>query len=82
LASTPKGVWSVLPPERVSGNPTGAGDAMVGALTLGLVSGTGWPERLASAVALSAAAVHHPLAGSVDLAAYEAYLDRVVVQSA
>ncbi|MBO0769403.1 MAG: 1-phosphofructokinase family hexose kinase, partial [Solirubrobacterales bacterium] len=30
--------WQVRPPERVAGNPTGAGDAVVAALSAGLVS--------------------------------------------
>ena len=33
-------------PYRVDGNPTGAGDALVAGLALGLVERTPWPERL------------------------------------
>ncbi|MGW5423813.1 PfkB family carbohydrate kinase, partial [Streptomyces sp. NPDC003943] len=53
-------------PERLRGNPTGAGDAAVAALARGLAAGVSWPRRLAEAVALSAAAVAAPLAGSFD----------------
>ncbi|MEU6237131.1 1-phosphofructokinase family hexose kinase, partial [Kitasatospora sp. NPDC047058] len=66
LASTPDGEWRARPPEHVRGNPTGAGDSAVAALTAGLVAGTPWPERLADAVALSAATVLAPLAGGFD----------------
>lgn len=51
---------------RLSGNPTGAGDAMVAALAAGLATGHDWPTMLADAVAWSAAAVLQPLAGAVD----------------
>ena len=51
---------------RLSGNPTGAGDAMVAALAAGLASGRDWPTMLPDAVAWSAAAVLQPLAGAVD----------------
>ncbi|MFI8961956.1 1-phosphofructokinase family hexose kinase [Streptomyces sp. NPDC053493] len=66
LAVTGSGTWRAAPPERLRGNPTGAGDAAVAALTRGLVAGVPWPERLAEAVALSASAVAAPLAGSFD----------------
>ena len=77
VASTPDGRWAVRPPARVTGNPTGAGDACVAALVRGLVAGTSWPERLADAVALSASAVLRPLAGDVDLSAYRRFRDTV-----
>lgn len=80
LACTPEGVWQASPPERIAGNPTGAGDAAVAALTVGLVTGTPWPERLRQAVALSAAAVLAPLAGEVDRAAFERLLPLVTVR--
>ncbi len=51
---------------RLSGNPTGAGDAMVAALAAGLASGRDWPTMLPDAVAWSAAAVLQPFAGAVD----------------
>ncbi|MDI2129489.1 1-phosphofructokinase family hexose kinase [Yinghuangia seranimata] len=70
IALTPQGDWHAYPPRRLIGNPTGAGDAAVAALALGMVAGTPWRERLAEAVALSAAAVAAPLAGDVDLAVH------------
>ncbi|WP_031066740.1 1-phosphofructokinase family hexose kinase [Streptomyces sp. NRRL WC-3742] len=70
IAVTAYGSWRARQPERLSGNPTGAGDAAVAALALGLVDGTPWPDRLAEAVALSAAAVAAPLAGDFDSAVH------------
>jgi tagatose 6-phosphate kinase len=61
----------------VRGNPTGAGDAAVAALAAGLAAGVTWPERLAGAAALSAAAVHAPAAGDFDAAAYRRYRELV-----
>ena len=83
VAVTGDGVLSAAPPERVgAGNPIGAGDAAAAALVAGLVAGTPWPERLADAAALSAAAVHAPVAGSFDAEAYARYRERVVVVEA
>jgi tagatose 6-phosphate kinase len=80
FALTPDGAWQACPPEPVSGNPTGAGDATVAALTAGLVTGQSWPERLRHAVALSAATVHAPVAGEYDGAAYRRYLAAATVE--
>ncbi len=77
IAVTPEGVWRAAPPVHVVGNPTGAGDAAVAALTAGLVDGRAWPERLADAVALSAAAVGAPVAGGFDHKLYRWLRDRV-----
>jgi tagatose 6-phosphate kinase len=76
-----EGAWTARLGEgvNVSGNPTGAGDAAVAALALGLRDGTTWPERLRDAVALSAAAVVHPLAGSIDLGTFHELLPAVEV---
>ncbi|GAA4246113.1 1-phosphofructokinase family hexose kinase [Dactylosporangium darangshiense] len=70
LAVTPDGCWQAAPPAALPGNPTGAGDACVAALARGLRDRTPWPELLADAVALSAAAVAAPVAGAVDDAEY------------
>jgi tagatose 6-phosphate kinase len=70
LACTAEGSWAAAPPERVSGNPTGAGDAAMAALVVGLVDGSPWPERLGTAVAASAAAVAGAAAGDLDLELY------------
>ncbi|GAA0560761.1 1-phosphofructokinase family hexose kinase [Paractinoplanes ferrugineus] len=66
LAVTPDEVWECAPPVPLDGNPTGAGDACVAALSRGLRDRTPWPELLADAVALSAAAVAAPVAGAFD----------------
>ncbi|GAA2605233.1 1-phosphofructokinase family hexose kinase [Paractinoplanes durhamensis] len=63
-------VWECAPPVPVDGNPTGAGDACVAALSRGLRDHTPWPELLADAVALSAAAVAAPVAGAFDPEVY------------
>jgi tagatose 6-phosphate kinase len=99
LAVTGDEVHRVAPPQVVTGNPTGAGDAVVAALAAGAAAGAGrtgvgaraagtgvtgtgaagadvgsrWSDLLADAAALAAAAVLAPLAGSVDLVAYEGF---------
>ncbi|KAF4409254.1 1-phosphofructokinase family hexose kinase [Streptomyces lycii] len=79
LVSTADGGWQAAPPERLRGNPTGAGDSAVAGLLSALVEGLPWPDRLARAVALSAATVLAPAAGEFDQEAYEALLPRVAV---
>ncbi|MFD5448872.1 1-phosphofructokinase family hexose kinase [Streptomyces sp. NPDC127100] len=78
LAVTPEGRWRAAPPAHVRGNPTGAGDSAVAGLLSGLVEHLPWPDRLARAVALSAATVLAPVAGEFDRAAYEELLGRGV----
>ncbi|QEU93541.1 1-phosphofructokinase family hexose kinase [Streptomyces kanamyceticus] len=79
LAVTPDGSWQAAPPVRVHGNPTGAGDSAVAGLLSALAEGLPWPDRLARAVALSAATVAAPVAGEFDPATYEDVLRRAVV---
>lgn len=79
LAATPDGLWRAAPPAPVRGNPTGAGDSAVAALLAGLADGTPWPDRLARAVALSAATVASPVAGEFDPAVYADLLPGVTV---
>ncbi|RLL70401.1 1-phosphofructokinase family hexose kinase [Streptomyces sp. Z26] len=79
LLVTPDGAWRAAPPSRLVGNPTGAGDSAVAGLLSGLVEGLPWPDRLARAVALSAATVRAPVAGEFDTATYADLLPRVVV---
>ncbi|MYS20923.1 tagatose 6-phosphate kinase [Streptomyces sp. DvalAA-14] len=79
LAVTEEGSWRAAPPGRLSGNPTGAGDSAVAGLLSGLAEGLPWPERLARAVALSAATVLAPAAGEFDPAAYQDAMRRVEV---
>ncbi|MFF3110998.1 1-phosphofructokinase family hexose kinase [Kitasatospora sp. NPDC057904] len=80
IAVTPQGSWRARPPRALAGNPTGAGDAAVAALALGLVSHTPWPLRLTRAVALSAAAVAAPLAGDFDPAVHRSLLQEVTAE--
>ncbi|GHB36322.1 sugar kinase [Streptomyces viridiviolaceus] len=82
LAVTPEGRWRAAPPARVHGNPTGAGDSAVAGLLSGLVDHLPWPDRLARAVALSAATVLAPVAGEFDRGAYEELLGQVAVTTA
>ncbi|OEJ33072.1 1-phosphofructokinase family hexose kinase [Streptomyces subrutilus] len=71
LAATPEGTWRAAPPRALAGNPTGAGDSAVAGLLSALAEGLDWPERLARAVALSAATVAAPAAGEFDPRTYE-----------
>jgi tagatose 6-phosphate kinase len=75
LAVVGETVHRVPPPRRVTGNPTGAGDAVVAALAAGRAAGAevSWPALLADAAALSAAPVLAPVAGEFDPAAYEEF---------
>ncbi|RPF34429.1 1-phosphofructokinase family hexose kinase [Streptomyces sp. TLI_185] len=82
LAVTPEGRWRATPPARIHGNPTGAGDSAVAGLLSGLADQLPWPDRLARAVALSAATVLAPVAGEFDRAAYEKLLAPVSVTAA
>ncbi|MFG2194638.1 1-phosphofructokinase family hexose kinase [Streptomyces sp. NPDC048639] len=79
FAATADGSWQAAPPRRFAGNPTGAGDSAVAGLLSGLVEGLSWPDRLARAVALSAATVRTPVAGEFDPATYEDLLSQVEV---
>ena len=79
-AFTPGGSWRAAPPTRVVGNPTGSGDAATAALIAGAVAGASWPDRLRDAVALSAAAVTQPTAGSFDMDHYVSFVPQVVVE--
>ncbi|HET7014664.1 MAG TPA: 1-phosphofructokinase family hexose kinase [Streptosporangiaceae bacterium] len=71
LAVTGEGCWLARPGELVSGNPTGAGDAVVAGLADGLVRGLDWPQRLRQAVALGTATVAAPVAGEFALKDYQ-----------
>jgi tagatose 6-phosphate kinase len=70
-------IWRARPPELVLGNPTGAGDACVAALAVGMSQGSPWADVLRDAVALSAAAVLAPAAGDFDADAYHRFLNQV-----
>ncbi|MET7346536.1 1-phosphofructokinase family hexose kinase [Streptomyces mirabilis] len=79
VAHTPDGLWRAIPPRRVHGNPTGAGDSAVAGLLSGLVEHLPWPDRLARAVALATATVLAPVAGEFDHLAYATLLDQIAV---
>jgi tagatose 6-phosphate kinase len=81
MVVTPQERWAARLPSPLRGNPTGAGDACVAALTRGVVDHRAWPEILADAVALSASAVLRPMAGAVDLTAYRQLLGSVEVKA-
>jgi tagatose 6-phosphate kinase len=80
VAATDAGCWWARPPEVAAGNPTGAGDAVVASLVATARSDLAWPERLCRAAALGAAAVLTPVAGAVDLAAYDALRPRTTAE--
>ncbi|MBO8194357.1 1-phosphofructokinase family hexose kinase [Streptomyces oryzae] len=82
LLVTQDGAWSAAVPERLAGNPTGAGDSAVAGLLSGLAEELPWPDRLARAVALSAATVRSPVAGEFDGPTYERMLPSVRVRKA
>ena len=77
LAVTPDGTWLAAAAARAAGNPTGAGDAVVAGLALGLSLGSRWEERLRACAALGASAVAAPAAGDISLDDYRRELDRV-----
>lgn len=77
LAVTPDGDWLAAPAPRARGNPTGAGDAVVAGLALGLSRGDRWEERLRACAALGSAAVAAPAAGDISLDDYHRALTTV-----
>jgi tagatose 6-phosphate kinase len=80
MAVTPGGSWRARVPHEVDGNPTGAGDALVAGLALGLVEGTPWPDRLRRATALGSAAVAAPVAGDFDHAVYDTLQSAITIE--
>ncbi|ONI80031.1 hypothetical protein ALI144C_23845 [Actinosynnema sp. ALI-1.44] len=80
VLATPEGTWRARPPGPLTGNATGAGDAFTAALARGMAHHRPWPAVLADAVALSAAAVLSPAAGSYDPAAYHRFTTAVTVE--
>ena len=80
LAVTGEGTW-LARSAQVSGNPTGAGDAVAAGLAHGLVQGYPWAGRLSHAAALGAAAVAAPVAGQIALSDYEQAFADVEVKS-
>jgi tagatose 6-phosphate kinase len=82
LLTTPDGTWHARPPRAVTGNPTGAGDAFTAAFARGLAAHQPWPAILTDAIALSAAAVNTPVAGTFDEHTYREFADLTTVQEA
>lgn len=78
-ALTAEGAWTARPPRIDGGNPTGAGDAAVAALAIGLAEASPWPETLAEAAALSAATVLTDRAGAFDAEAYGRFRSEISV---
>lgn len=82
---TADGAAHARPPARLTGNPTGAGDAACAAVARCLAAagsvGELDPRRCAvEAVALSAASVLRPVAGEVDVDAYRRWRSEIVVE--
>ena len=76
-----EGSWHAAPPERLDGNPTGAGDAAAAATIAHLAGGSpDWPSLLADAVATSGSAVPMRTAGEVDPATRERLRRHVTVR--
>jgi tagatose 6-phosphate kinase len=80
LATTGDGCWRVRAPAAVTGNATGAGDAVAAALAHGLVLGRPWDERLRHAAALGAATAAAPVAGEFRRQDYLGALTAVTVE--
>jgi tagatose 6-phosphate kinase len=79
LAVTGDGIWRAWPQAMARGNPTGAGDAVVAGLALGLAEDRPWPDRLRQAAALGAATAAAPVAGEFSPDGYEQALAEIHV---
>jgi tagatose 6-phosphate kinase len=80
LAATGDGCWRARGSAAVTGNATGAGDAVAAALAHGLVLGRPWDERLRHAAALGAATAAAPVAGEFRRQDYLGALTAVTVE--
>lgn len=85
VAVTPNGSVHARLPVAVVGNPTGAGDAACAAVArclsaVGSVARVQVERLAAEAVATSAATVLCPVAGQIDVAAYQRWLPSVIVE--
>ena len=80
LAATGDGCWRARAPAAMTGNATGAGDAVAAALAHGLVLGRPWDERLRHAAALGAATAAAPVAGEFRRQDYRDALTAVTVE--
>jgi tagatose 6-phosphate kinase len=80
VAVTGDATWRARSTQELSGNPTGAGDAVVAGLARGLRTGVGLESLLADCVALGAASVLAPHAGELSHEDYQRELLGVVVE--
>lgn len=80
IAVDGESAWRARPARALSGNPTGAGDAVVAGLARGLRAGTALEPLLSDCVALAAAAVLAPSAGELDVQDYQREAAGVVVE--
>jgi 1-phosphofructokinase family hexose kinase len=86
ILGTRHGSWTAALGQSLTGNPTGAGDALVAALANGLTGSipedlsTALAEALPSAIAWSAAAVLSPVAGEIDQQIAEEFVRRVTMK--
>jgi tagatose 6-phosphate kinase len=80
VASDGRRAWTARPPRQITGNPTGAGDALTAGLARGLAHRQPWPQVLADALALAAAAVAAPVAGQIDEPLYRELMASATVQ--
>ncbi len=68
------------PTSTIRGSTRGAGEAAVAALAIGLMEGFDWEQALVEAVALSAAAVAHPISGEFDRSVHSTMRDEIQVE--
>jgi 1-phosphofructokinase family hexose kinase len=73
--------WQARLPAPLSGNPTGAGDAVVAAVAAGLAGDSMWQHLMQDAVSWSAAAVLQPIAGEIDPDDVERLAPQVLVET-
>lgn len=64
----------------VEGNPTGAGDAFLAALCVAFESGKAIPDALLDGLAAGAAAVLSPVAGEIDLQAFDKFKEMAILE--
>ncbi|WP_229070744.1 1-phosphofructokinase family hexose kinase [Actinoplanes sp. DH11] len=81
VAVTAGASYRVRVPHPVTGNPTGAGDALAAVLAHGLARRVPLPDVLARAAAVSAAAVACPWAGGFDPDVASRLLPEVIVRT-
>ena len=81
LLTAADGSWQVVPPRAAQGNATGAGDAAAAAVARGLAHHVELTTIACDAVALAAAAVAAPIAGTFDADVYQQLRPAVSAQS-